>query len=94
MTSISKLLGIIENGKFQQLAPKVRPRRRARFTSIAPQEARSPESGELSLGQYEHKAIMIEGVKQGGWVYSAHVTDNAGPILTAVVKKVFQGKKK
>lgn len=94
MSRIVQFQGIIENGKFQQLMPKPRQGKRARFTSITPQGARSPESGELRLGQYEHKAIMIEGVNQGGWVYSAQVTDNAEPILTAVVKKVFQAKRK
>lgn len=93
MSSIAQFLGIVERGKLQQMMPRARTGAR-RFTSIAPQEARSPESGELSLGQYEHQAIMIEGVKQGVWLYSAQVTDSAGPILTAVVRKVFQGKKK
>jgi hypothetical protein len=94
MSNPAQLLGIVEKGKFRQLMPKARTVLKKRFTSIAPQEARSPESGELSLGQYEHKAIMIEGVNQGGWMYSAQVADSAGPILTAVVQKVFQGKKK
>ncbi len=94
MSKLVQYMGIVEKGKFRQLVPKTRSGLKNKFTSIAPQEARSPESGELSLGQYEHHAIMIEGVNQGGWVYSAQVTDNAGPILTAVVQKVFQGKKK
>ncbi|MBS0157875.1 MAG: hypothetical protein JSS26_04745 [Nitrospira sp.] len=93
MSSIAQFLGIVEREKLQQIMPRARTGAR-RFTSIAPQEARSPESGELSLGQYEHQAIMIEGVKQGVWLYSAQVTDSAGPILTAVVRKVFQGNKK
>lgn len=94
MSKPAQYLGIVEKGKFRQLVPKTRSAMKNRFTTIAPQEARSPESGELSLGQYEHKAIMIEGVNQGGWVYSAQVTDSAGPILTAVVQKVFLAKKK
>ena len=94
MIKPAQYLGIVEKGKFRQLVPKTRSALKNKFTSIAPQEARSPESGELSLGQYEDKAIMIEGVKQGVWLYSAQVTDSAGPILTAVVRKVFQGKRK
>lgn len=48
-----------------------------------------PESGELNLNQYEGQAIMIQKLDQGGWIYSAEVIDTAGPILSAVVEKLF-----
>jgi hypothetical protein len=48
-----------------------------------------PETAELDLSVYEGKAIMVHGHDGGGWIYSAMVIDQAGPILTAVVRKVF-----
>lgn len=51
---------------------------------------RLPESAELDLTPYEGKAVMVSGRDGGaGWVYSAQVVDEAGPILTAVVYQVF-----
>ncbi len=87
MNTGNQLLGIVQNGQFQLLPPSAGGS--PRFTSIAPQEARSPESGELQLAAYEGRAIMMEGMDQGGWVYSASVVDQAGPILTEVVRHVF-----
>ena len=48
-----------------------------------------PERAELDLTEYEGQAIMVRGLNAGGWVYSAAVIDQAGPILTAVVQQVF-----
>ncbi len=94
MSNPAQFLGIVEDGTFRQLVPKTRVAVGKRFTTIAPQEARPPESGEVNLSEHEHRAIMFEGMDQGGWVYSARVVETAGPILTAVVRKVFLAKKK
>lgn len=89
MTHESQFLGIVQDGMFQLLMPEPAPTGTPRFTSIRPQEARSPESGELVLSAYEGSAIMIRGDDHGGWIYAAQVADTAGPILTAVVRKLF-----
>jgi hypothetical protein len=61
----------------------------ARLTQIAMQEARPPESDEINLTPYEGRAILVSGHDDGGWIYSAQVVDQAGPLLTLVTLKVF-----
>lgn len=60
-----------------------------RLTSIAVEEARPPDSGELDLRKYEGNAIAVQGHDQGDLIYSAGVIDTGGPIVTALVKHVF-----
>jgi hypothetical protein len=59
------------------------------LTRIQMQEARPPETEELNLTEHEGQAIMVRGHDGGGWIYSAEVIDQAGPILTMVVQQVF-----
>ncbi len=82
-------LGIVREKRFELLTPYHAPAGSVRLTAIAMQESLPPESGELDLSEYEGKAIMVRGHDGGGWIYSAEVVDQAGPILTAVVWKVF-----
>ncbi len=84
-------LGIVENGRFITLLPE---KPSAELTTIQREEARSPESGRINLAPYEGGAVMVQGNDNGGWIYSASVIDHAGPILTAVVRKVFARKKR
>ena len=89
MNGRDHILGIVENGSFKRLEPGGPLGDVLRLTSIQRQEARPPESGELNLTEYEGKAIMVTGYIDSSWVYEAFVEDVAGPILTAVVRKVF-----
>ena len=89
MNGDDQFLGIVQNGTFQLLAPYRAPGGSVRLTRIQMQEARPPESAELGLTEHEGKAIMVHGHDGGGWIYSAEVIDQAGPILTAVVQQVF-----
>ena len=89
MNGNDQFLGMVRNGAFELLAPYRAPGGSVRLTRIQMQEARPPESAELDLTEYEGKAIMVRGYGGGGWIYSAEVIDQAGPILTAVVQQVF-----
>jgi hypothetical protein len=82
-------LGIVQNGLFHQVLPKSTGNGTKQFTSIAPQQAVDPQSGELSFGEYEGFAIMISGNDHGGWVFDAEVIDCAGPIVTALVNELL-----
>jgi hypothetical protein len=83
-------LGIVQNGEFKVSVPDPGSLNvPVRLTSISMQESVPPESGEIELTEYEGKAIMVQGHGGGGWIYSASVIDQAGPILTAVVQQVF-----
>jgi hypothetical protein len=80
------ILGMVRNGWFQPLDPQEVP---ARLTTVQMQASVPPESGELDLAAYEGQAVMVRGQSAGGWIYSAEVIDEGGPILTAVVQQVF-----
>lgn len=60
-----------------------------RLTSVRIREAVSPESREINLTEYEGEAIMIQGLENEEWIYSAELIDEAGPILTLLVQKLF-----
>lgn len=89
MNGNDQLLGIVNDGKFQPLATGDTPSVPVRLTRIPMQASQPPESAEINLAQHEGQAIMVRGRNAGGWVYSATVIDQAGPILTAVVQQVF-----
>ncbi|HWP49008.1 MAG TPA: hypothetical protein VNM22_17765 [Candidatus Limnocylindrales bacterium] len=82
-------LGLVQNRQFHPLGSKFPLGSSVRLTQIQMQTAMSPESGELDLTPYEGSAIMVQGHGGGGWIYAAQIIDKAGPILTAVVKRVF-----
>lgn len=89
MNSNEQFLGIVQNGAFQCLSPGHSAGGFCRLTRIAKPESVPPEHKELDLTEYEGKAIMVYGHNGGGWIYSAEVIEQAGPILTAVVQKIF-----
>ena len=90
---MDKFLGIVQNGRFSILMPRpqcctVRLTRIAKPASIAEELTATHE---INLAEYEGKAIMVSGVlpERRGWLYEANVIDQAGPILTEVVKETF-----
>lgn len=89
MNENNQFLGIVKNGQLQLLQPENLAGTSVRLTRIQMQEAVSVESGEIDLTEYEGKAIMVRGHKSSEWIYSAEVIDQVGPILAAVVQKVF-----
>jgi hypothetical protein len=89
MNSNDQFLGIVQLGQFQILAPEHAAGEFVRLTRIQMQEALPPEIKEVQLSQYEGQAIMVRGQYSGKWICSAEVIDQAGPILTDVVRQVF-----
>jgi hypothetical protein len=90
---MDKFLGIVQNGRFSILMPRpqcctVKLTRIARPASIADELVATHE---INLAEYDGKAIMVSGVlpERRGWLYEANVIDQAGPILTEVVKETF-----
>jgi hypothetical protein len=88
MNGSDRILGLVERGMFRPLEAAA-PSGSVRLTRISPQASQSPESGELDLAEYEGSAIMVVGSSQGGWIYSAEVIDQATPIVTELVRRVF-----
>ena len=89
MSGNDQFLGIVQLGHFQTLKPDSTAGGSRRLTGISMQAAQSPESAELDLAEYEGRAILVRGHDGGDWIYSTEVIDQAGPILTAVVQRVF-----
>ncbi len=89
MEKENQILGIVQNGRLLPLWPEAgKP---LRLTTVRMMEARPPESGELDLKGYEGAAIMVSYQGGGGELLNeAEVIDEAEPILTEVVKKVFR----
>ena len=89
MSGTLKVMGLVQNGKLRLAVPSGRLEPFARLTRIAPQAAQPPESAEIDLSEYEGSAIMVVGFDQGAWIYSAEIIDESGPILSAVVERLF-----
>jgi len=87
--NISTFLGIVRKGFFSVLASDHDVTGSYKLTSITMKAEQPPESGEITLADYEGKAIIVLGVENGGWIYSATVVEQAGLILTAVVQQAF-----
>ena len=85
-------LGIVRDGRFKVLASDHDVSGSYRLTTISTQAAQTPESGEVPLIEYEGSAILVRGVENGEWIYSASVIEKAGYILTIVVQQVFNSK--
>lgn len=87
--NISAFLGVVRKGVFSVLASDHDVTGSYKLTSITMKTEQPPESGEIVLANYEGKAIIVLGVEDGEWIYSAAVVEQAGLILTAVVQQVF-----
>ena len=82
-------LGIVKQGRFRPLAAERDTADSLRLTSLIAEATQPPESGELSLAAHEGSAIMVRGIDRGEWIYSAIIIEQAGPILTALVRHVL-----
>jgi hypothetical protein len=82
-------LGLVKNKKFLLLIPESEAGNVVRLTEMPMQAALPPDAQEIDLKRHEGKAIMVKGRYGGGWIYSAEIIDLAGPILNALVQKVF-----
>ncbi len=82
-------IGVVTEGKLQIIVPKPAFMMPVRLTQIQMQEARPVESAEINLQEYEGKSIMFTGYHGGTWIYGTKIIDHGGPLLTALIKKVF-----
>ncbi|MBN1236090.1 MAG: hypothetical protein JW999_08595 [Methanotrichaceae archaeon] len=90
---MEKFLGYVQDGRFSILMPRpqcctVKLTRISKPASIAEELTASHE---ISLAEYEGRAIMVTGVlpEHKGWLYEANVIDQVGPIMSEVVKEIF-----
>lgn len=84
------ILGIVQHARFVRLGREQSAYTiPARLTTIQPWAAMSPHTQEIPLAPHEGRALMVTGMDQGEWIYSAQIVEVAGPILTAVTLRVF-----
>ncbi len=89
MNGNEQFLGMVKDGKLAILLPESEAGAVVRLTEMPMQAAMPPEAQEIALKKHEGKAVMVTGRHSGDWIYSAEVIDLAGPILNALVQKVF-----
>ena len=89
MNGDNQFLCMVKDGKIIVLYPESEAGNVVRLTKMPLQAALPPEAQEISVKKHEGKAIMVEGRYSGGWIYSTEMIDLAGPILSALVLKVF-----
>ena len=89
MNDSETYIGLVEMDRFKPLSPKTNCGS-VRLTTIQVQAAQTPESAEVNLEKFESSAIAVQGVLSGDWIFSANVIDSAGPIVTALVRKVLK----
>ena len=82
----SEVLGLVLNGQFIS----AETRKPIEVTEAQMQEAIDPHAKLVDLGKYEGKAILISCQTNDGTIlWGSSVASAAGPILTTVVRKVF-----
>ena len=88
MAETKEKLGLVKNASF--LLADTDNKNPMFLTTVRMQEARTPESGQIDLQQYEGNAIMVsfQAVNER-WIYGANIIEVSGPILTQLVKKVY-----
>jgi hypothetical protein len=90
LTEQGALLGLVQGGELVLLAPAGSAGGSARLTEISMVEAVSPESKEIDLQPYEGMSLVVRGHDGGGWIYEAEMVEQGGPLLTALVQRVYR----
>jgi hypothetical protein len=92
----NQILGLVKEGKFIPVeSPGFKSpssiaeleKSEIKLTKVDVMAAEIPRP--LDLTEYEGKVIMVSGNAQGGFIFRAEVIDEAGPILTTVVRELF-----
>lgn len=84
----SRMIGLAIYGRFRRLGGGPVDRS-PRLTTMPMQAARGPESDELFLDRFDGRALIIQGVDSGGWIYSAKVIAVFSPATTALLRYAY-----
>ena len=83
----NEIIGLVENGNFIDTESK----KILKLTRAHIMEAITPEAKQIDLTDYEGKAILVSFRQiDEEWIWAAAITDAADPILTKVIKKVYE----
>lgn len=89
MIGIEQIFGMVRNGECVVFAPQHLEGKTVKLTTHGKQDSQPPENGKIDLSEYEGKIIEVSGRDNGDWIYSASVVEEAGPVLSDFLKKVF-----
>lgn len=89
MSDSEQFFGIVRKGEFYVFAPQHLEGTTVKLTCRNNDEPDSSESGIIDLSKFEGKIIEVSGCDSGKWIYSAKVEEEAGPVLSDFLKKVF-----
>ncbi len=89
MNGNEQFFGMVRTGGFFVFAPQHLEGSTVNLTTVQVHEAVPPESRRIDLSRYEGKIIEVSGRDSGNWIYSAKVVEEAGPVLSDFLKKVF-----
>ncbi len=89
MSGIEQIFGMVRNGDYYVFAPQHMEGKTVKLTTHGMQDAQPPESGQIDLSEYEGKIIEVSGDDSGNWIYSARVVEEAGPVRSDFLRKVF-----
>lgn len=89
MKKKEQFFGIVRSGKFKIFAPQHLEGNIVRLTAKQKVDSELPESEEINLSEYEDKIIEVSGLDSGDWISSAVVVEEAGPVLSDFLRKVF-----
>jgi N-acetylmuramoyl-L-alanine amidase len=84
-----QFFGIVQNNQFKIFAPQELEGKIVSLTSVKAGESQPPGAGEVDLSDFENKIIEVSGAENEGWIYSAVVVEEAGPVLSDFLRKVF-----
>ncbi len=87
ITDSSDIVGIVKDGSF--IVAETNETKK--LTSVGLVEAVTPESGLINLTLYEGSAILVSSPQKSDneWIFGATIIDIADPIVTKLVKEVF-----
>jgi hypothetical protein len=87
MNNDRQFIGIVKSNRLHILTPRLGSEEPASLTpeSMVVKHEIKP----MDLSAYDGKAIAVRGYGGSGWIYSAKIIDQAGPIVTALLAKVF-----
>lgn len=89
MNGTEQIFGMVRNGDYYVFAPQHLEGKTVKLTTNDIQASQPPESGKVDLSEYEEKIIEVSGNDSSDWIYSAKVVEEAGPVLSDFLKKVF-----
>jgi hypothetical protein len=84
---VEQFIGEVRDGQFCLLWPKEGSGQILRLTKIGIMAAQSPEAAQLDVGT--DGVLLVSGQRNGDWIYTAEISERAGPILRLIAVELW-----